>query len=114
MTKMVAFLVALLCASVAHAASYTMNRTHHATTILSIVDTITPANGLVCVQYKVMNFSNTRLFWRTDGTNPAVDQDGSFVVPPSGEIYYYQADYNNPVPIKVVSAIAAQYTVECR
>lgn len=113
--KLIVAAVALLSSVVgASAGDYTFTSSAHKTSIATIVDTLTPGEGVSCSGYLLYNFSTSqRLFWRKDGTDPAVNQDGSFVVPPPGSIYI-NIDYPaSPPVIKVVTTLGATYTLEC-
>jgi len=97
----------------ANAGNYTFTVSAHKTSVATIVDTLTNDSGF-CAYYRLYNFSGSqKLFWRIDGTNPDVNQDGAYVVAPPGEAIIYAPDANNPPVLKVVTLLAATYSVEC-
>lgn len=114
MKRLLGIALLLLSSASALAGSYTFTISSHHTSIATIVDTLTPDMGAFCNNYILYNFSTSqKLFFRWDGTDPAVNQDGSYVVPPPGNAYILVPDPYNPPVVKVVTTLAASYSLEC-
>lgn len=110
MKRLFASLIALvaLCIAVPSFAA-TADKSYSATLTLLSTTTVdfTTSTGYV----QVHNRSSTDVWVRLDGTNPAVNQDGSYVVVGGSSRLFAVVDSQAPT-IKLYTAVAATVSVE--
>jgi hypothetical protein len=91
-----------------------ISKTVHRTLTAGIVDRISGFNGY-CGAFQVWNRSalaNADMYVRTDGIDPIPEGDGSYLVPPNGSRTFGAVVPHLP-DIRIVSALAVKYSVEC-
>jgi hypothetical protein len=100
-------------------ASYSKQRTHHATLVGTTVDTVTlsPGSGEYFANFEVLNRDAADVLWVTysEGTpaDPAASADGAYVIPPNTAFSATIEGIASSITIKVLGDGGA-YSVQLR
>jgi len=90
---------------------HVIDKTLHATLVAGVVDVVQPAAPCT-VLFAINKALVGVIYVRTDGINPAIDADGTYIVQPNTQRTFTISSEIVP-EIRLMSPLAVAYSIEC-